>query len=131
MIKIVINYNKIKKEYQIYESSTETVLISSSLTEGLVNLNLFLKDSGLTKKDILEEDDIEYFLDSATIKSMIESNVNLLKKLHSAPSEFKISSGKFGGPNPQMGGQKKLSDFSKSSEAFKKSSFSNTKFKRK
>ena len=40
---IVINYDSQTKEYKIYEPTTNSMIISMNLTEGLVNLNLFLK----------------------------------------------------------------------------------------
>ena len=46
--------------------------------------------------DILNNSDISYHLDSETMRQMIESNVNLLKRLKTAPSGFTLSSQKFG-----------------------------------
>ena len=39
---IVINYDPGTKEYKIYEPTTDSMIVSMNLTEGLVNLNLFL-----------------------------------------------------------------------------------------
>lgn len=97
MIEVVINYDKKSKDFKIYESSTETLMISSNLTEGLVTLNEFLRNHYLIKDDILQEKDITYHLDGSTMIEIIQSNVNLLKQLKNlAPSSFQISTSKFG-----------------------------------
>ncbi len=97
MIEIVINYDKSKKEYKIYESSSETLMISENLTQGLVTLNDFLRNHYLIKEDILQEKDIMYHIDGTTMIEIIMSNVNLLKQLKNlAPSSFQISTSKFG-----------------------------------
>lgn len=97
MVEIVINYDKEKDEFKVYEPTTDTILISKSLSEALLNLSNFLSSSGLIDGDILSYPDISYHLDSYTVKQMIESNVNLLKRLNTAPSGFMISSQRFGG----------------------------------
>lgn len=129
MIEIVINYDKVKKEYKIYESSTETLMISGDLTQGLVTLNDFLRNHYLIKEDILQEKDIIYHLDGTTMIEIIMSNVNLLKQLKNlAPSSFQISTSKFGttktsAPVPGFGiGESKLA--SSGGRGFGKGSFS-------
>lgn len=97
MIEIVINYDKLKKEYKIYESSSETLMVSENLTQGLVTLNDFLRNHYLIKEDILKEKDIMYHIDGTTMIEIIMSNVNLLNQLKNmAPSSFQISTSKFG-----------------------------------
>ncbi len=139
---IVINYDPGTKEYKIYEPTTDSMIVSMNLTEGLVNLNLFLKSSGLISEDsdILLSKNISYHLDSETFVAMIQSNVDLLKRLQSGPSEFKKSAGKFGLPTAShtyvpkakktsgfsdMG--KRSSDFSRGSKNFSSGSFSGSK----
>ena len=97
MVEVVINYNKDNQNFQVYEPTTDTLLVSSNLTEALVNLSIFLNSAGLLQGDILDYPEISYHLDSYTVKSMVESNVNLIKRLQTAPSGFMISSQKFGG----------------------------------
>lgn len=132
---IVINYDPIKKEYKIYEPSTDTILVSTNLTEGIVNLDIFLKSQGLIQEDsdILRSEDIDYHMDSYTMRAMVESNVNLLKRLRSSQSEFKNSSNKFGlstggtlSNTVKNNPPQKTSDFSKGSKNFSKGSFSGT-----
>lgn len=128
MIDIVIEYHKDTESFKLYEPTTDTLIVSSNLTEALVNLSTFLDTSGLGNGDILVSDNINYHIDSATMKAMIESNVNLMKKLNSGPSGFTRSSQKFGGGSTnnilassrQRRESKKSSDFSKGS-SFKKS----------
>lgn len=95
-INIAIKYNPLDEEYNIYEPSTDTLLLSKNLTEGLVNLNNFLIDSGMTKTDILNDDSIEYHLCSKTMRAMIDSNVKLIKRLSRGPSEFQVAKDRFG-----------------------------------
>lgn len=97
MVEVVINYNKDNQNFQVYEPTTDTLLVSSNLTEALVNLSIFLNSAGLLQGDILDYPEISYHLDSYTVKSMVESNVNLIKRLQTAPSGFTISSQRFGG----------------------------------
>lgn len=97
MVEVVINYDITEETFKIYESSTDTLIISKNLTEALVNLSNFLSSSGIIDGDILTSSDIMYHLDSQTMKNMIESNVNLMKRLSTAPSGFLISSQRFGG----------------------------------
>lgn len=139
---IVINYDPGTKEYKIYEPTTNSMIVSMNLTEGLVNLNFFLKSSGLISEDsdILLSNNIGYHLDSETFIAIIQSNVDLLKRLQNSPSEFKKSAGKFGLPSAshayipkakktsgfsEMG--KKSSEFSRGSKNFSSGSFSGSK----
>ena len=140
---IVINYDPNTKEYKIYEPTTDSMIISLNLTEGLVNLNLFLKSSNLIPEDsdILLSKDIGYHLDSETFITMVQSNVELLKKLQNGPSEFKKSAGKFGLPSASHGytpkskrldgfngqGNKTTGEFSRGSKNFSSGSFSGSK----
>lgn len=96
MIEIAINYDKDKKVFKVYEPSSDTLMITSSLSESLLNLNKFLKDSNLINKDILQDENITYHLDSGTMIAMVESNVKLMKRLQNSPSGFINSSQKFG-----------------------------------
>lgn len=136
---IVINYDPNTKEYKVYEPSTDSMIISLNLTEGLVNLNLFLKTSGLISEDsdILLSKEITYHLDSETFVAMIQSNVELLKRLQNAPSEFKKSAGKFGLPSASQkyipkskrsdgfsgNGKNSSGEFSRGSKNFSSGSF--------
>ena len=60
MIEVVINYDPTQKIFKIYEPSTDSLMVSSNLTEALVTLNQFLLDSGLTNTDLLNSPDISY-----------------------------------------------------------------------
>jgi hypothetical protein len=96
MVEVLIKYMHDKGYYGVYEPTTDTLMAASNISEALVSLSNFLKDSGMIDKDILSSDDISYHLDSHTMKAMVESNVNLMKRLNNAPSGFMISSQKFG-----------------------------------
>lgn len=96
-MEIVINYDSGTRIFKIYEPSTDTLLGSANLTEALVNLSEFLKTSGhLGDSGILGASDINYHIDSATMIKMIESNVELLKRISTGPSAFTISGSRFG-----------------------------------
>ena len=123
MVEIVINYDKDNQKFNVYEPTTDTLLVSSNLTEALVNLSLFLGSAGLIQGDILDYPEISYHLDSYTVKSMVESNVNLIKRLQTAPSGFTISNQRFGGTSGSLPIRKNSSSKNDSSfsESYKKS----------
>ncbi len=98
MIEIVINYDKDRKEFKLYEPTTDTLFITSSLGESFIKLNDFLQANGMITGDILETLDITYHIDSLTFLALIENNVSLLKRLNTAPTAFMASSQKFGLP---------------------------------
>ena len=103
MVDIVINYSEPDKAYKVFEPTTNTLLISQTLTEALCNLSLFLQSQGLIQGDILQTDQVNYHFDSRTMRDFINSNVQLLNRLKSAPSGFTIASQRFGGstlPSP-------------------------------
>lgn len=107
MIEIVIKYDPSKAQYLIYEPSTDTMMASGNLTEALVLLSEFLINSGFATTDILQCDNISYHIDSATMKSIVEGNLNLIKRLQTAPSGFMMSSARFGGGLTANGASKK------------------------
>ena len=149
MINVVINYDSQTKEYRLYEPTTDTIIITSNLSETFIKLSEFLVSSGMITGDLLNTDQVTYHLDSGTLISMVESNVNLLKRLmQQAPSVFASASQKFkggascGGLLPsQVAAQKTFNNnnnnsrksttdsFRGSSGVFSKSSFKNTKKK--
>lgn len=112
MVEIVINYDSQRKEYKIYEPSTDTLMVSGNLTEALLILNKFLIEQGLINVDILQCPDISYHLDSDTMRSIVEGNIKLIKRLRSAPSGFMMSSQRFGGGNSSGQQAKSSSDTS-------------------
>lgn len=95
MIEVVINYDRGSKMYKVYESSTKTVLISENISQALINLSEFLKSNGLETNNILDSSDIMYHLDSATMRAIVESNFNLIKRLNQAPTGFMMSDRRF------------------------------------
>lgn len=99
MIEIVINYDKDRREFNLYEPTTDTLLITSSLGETFIKLNEFLQSQGLITTDILGSTDIIYHIDSMTFLALVESNAGLIKQLNNAPSGFMISSQRFGMTN--------------------------------
>ena len=143
MIEIVINYDKNRKLFIVYEPTTETLFLTASLGESFLKLSQFLKEQGMIESDILQTDNISYHIDSASFIAMVESNANLLKRLSQAPSGFTISSQRFGvspssgnnssGTNIQKGSSTSnfgTSTKKKSTGTFSKSGFksSNKKF---
>lgn len=111
MVEIVINYDQSTQNFKVYEPTTDTILVSTNLAEALVNLSKFLSESGLIEGDILSYTSISYHIDSFTLQAMVESNVNLLKRLSTAPSGFMISSQRFGTSLNQSSISKKESGF--------------------
>ena len=98
MIDVVINYDRAKKEYRLYEPTTDTIIITSNLSETFIKLSELLVSTGMIPDgDILNTNLVTYHLDSGTLISMVESNVNLLKRLtQQAPSIFTSAARKFG-----------------------------------
>ena len=139
MIEIVINYDKNRKLFIVYEPTTETLFLTASLGESFLKLSQFLKEQGMIESDILQTDNISYHIDSASFIAMVESNANLLKRLSQAPSGFTISSQRFGvspssgnnssGTNIQKGSSTSgfgTSTKKKSTGTFSKSGFKNS-----
>lgn len=98
MIDIVINFDKERQEYKLYEPSTDTLLITTNLGESFMKLDGFLREKGMIVSDLLAAPDINYHLDSGAFWNLMESNIKLLKRLNSSPSGFMLSSQKFGAP---------------------------------
>lgn len=129
MTDIVVNYDQVKGVFQIYESSTQTLLISQTLGEGFEELNSFLLSSGLIKKSILEDRDVQYHFDSYTFQEMIKSNMSLLKRVSDIPSEFKNSASRFGSSSSGSGTPKdKSKTFSRGSKNFQHGKMSGGSF---
>lgn len=82
--------------YKIYEPTTDTLFVTASLGDSFLKLSEFLKEQGMIPEDILKSDNIRYHIDSSTFIAMVESNVNLMKRLSQGPSSFMISDKRFG-----------------------------------
>ena len=129
MTEIVVNYDSVKGEYQIYESTSKTLILSRTLGEGFSNLNLFLIQTGQIQKSIIEDQNIIYHFDSHTFQEMIKSNMALLKRVSDIPSEFKNSASKFGMPSvPKDINSKNKQNFSRGSKNFQRGKFQGTSF---
>ena len=124
-MEVVINYREDEKQYVLYEASTDTIIITESLGEMFLKLNELLYNTG-TQMDMFSSDAINYHLDSATFKAIIGTNINLLKRLNTAPSGFQTSTQRFGGGIQQVQ-QNKGEGFKASGKTgtFSKSSFKN------
>ena len=124
MIDVVVGFDKTQGMYKIYEPTTDTLFVTASLGDSFLRLSEFLKSRGMIAGDILSAQDIRYHIDSACFLAMVESNVNLLKRLNQAPSGFMISEKRMGGNREQQ--QKK--DYSKKGRRFKSGGFSKSSF---
>ena len=127
MIDVVVTYDKDQEVFKVYEPTSDTLLVTSNLSESFVKLSEFLKNSGMINNDILTSDNIRYHIDSATFLAMIESNVNLLKRLNQSPSGFMISSQRFGQSQTNLSSQIQQKKGNNSSEG-KKRKFKSGKF---
>ncbi len=116
MIEVVVNFDKATKNFKIYESSTQTLLISDTLGDGFRNLSEFLRSAGAISTNIVEEEGILYHIDSYTFSEIIKSNQSLLARVKEIPSEFKNSAQRFG---TTLSNINKKPDFSKGSDNFK------------
>lgn len=106
MIEIVINFSPQDDCYKIYEPTTQNLIMSQNLAEGLVILNTFLKSVGMVdeSKDIISIPEISYHLDGWTMRAIIESNMTLMTRLRNAPTAFQNSTQKFGGSSTGTSG---------------------------
>jgi len=127
MIDVVIGYDKEDQVYKVYEPSTDTLLVTTSLGESFIKLSEFLKSRGMIVGDLLGDDNVRYHIDSATLLAMVESNANLLKRLNQAPSGFMISGQRFGqsttSPTQSSSKNGKKQKFGGSGGTFSKSKF--------
>jgi hypothetical protein len=96
MVEIVIKFDPDKEMFNVYEPTSDTLLITNSLSESLLKLNDFLKSEKFIKDDLLNTAEVSYHIDSYTMSTMIRSNANLLKRLSTANSGFTVSTQKFG-----------------------------------
>lgn len=136
MIELAIVYDTEKGLYKIYEPSSDTLVASASLSEALSNISKFLSDSGIIKGNMLDYPDISYHIDSYSMKAIVESNINLIKRLSSAPSGFTNAINRFGGASMnqnkafQNSDGKKKYDNNKGKGSFSRrgSTFSNSGF---
>lgn len=130
MIDVVINFDESKGEFKLYEPTTDTLLITTSLGETFGKLDEFLREQGLIATNILSTADINYHIDSVTFIAMVKSNADLLKRLNTAPSGFTISSNRFGITPGQgfkdSGSFQNQKKSKKTKVTFSKSSFKNS-----
>lgn len=132
MIQIVINYDQDLGMYKLYNSDLDIMLTSDEMFKVLVMFNMHLMELYGENFNILKSDEIEYILDSASMKQMIVSNVQLLKRLNRAPSAFQESSERFGNSSinrPQMMGRSNSSFNNFNSMMSKRKQFTSNKFK--
>ncbi len=128
MIDVVIEYEKESGMYKVYEPTSDTLLITTNLTDSFLKLSEFLHQSGMIPGDILGSNDIRYHIDSATFLAMIESNVALLKRLNQAPSGFTIASQRFGQSQNTGRPQKQQKNGKQGRPKFKSGNFSKSSF---
>jgi hypothetical protein len=102
MIDVVVGFDQEQGMYKIYEPTTDTLFVTASLGDSFLKLSEFLKEQGMIPEDILKSNDIRYHIDSSTFVAMVESNVNLMKRLSQGPSSFMISDKRFGQPTGQL-----------------------------
>ena len=128
MIDVVIGFDEEKDVYKVYEPTTDTLFVTASLGDSFLKLSEFLKSHGMIIGDILSARDIRYHMDSACFLAMVESNVNLLKRLNQAPSGFMLSEKRMGGGQQSISQKREYNKGKKqqrfrSSRNFSKSSF--------
>ena len=134
MIDVVINFDQSRGEFKLYEPTTDTLLITTSLGETFAKFDEFLKERGLIATNILSTADINYHIDSFTFIAMVKSNADLLKRLSNAPSGFMISSNRFGVSQTQSNNNNFKESYQKDKKGknrkknaiFSKSSFNNS-----
>lgn len=94
-MKVIIEYDKENKEFILYSPELNSKIVSKELFKALVIFDEVLRQRTGNKKNVLNMDDIEYELDSYSMRQIITSNVKLLKRISKMPSEFQEASSKF------------------------------------
>lgn len=137
MITVVINYDSDLEVFKLYYKDLDVVFTSEEMFKVLVLFNSFISEHYGENFNILNSTEINYILDSYSMKQMILSNVKLIKRLSKMPSAFQQSNERFGSssivsPGHQFGVSSKCKssateDFDKMMS--KKRKFSLNKFK--
>lgn len=99
MIQVIICYDKSLEEFKLYNKEMDIMITSPELFKLLVLFNSSLVERFGEDINILKSDEIEYILDSASMKRMIMSNVKLIKRLSKGPSAFQAAGERFGVTN--------------------------------
>lgn len=137
MIDVVINYDLDLEIFKLYYKDLDVVFTSEEMFKVLVLFNSFISEHYGENFNILNSTEINYILDSYSMKQMILSNVKLIKRLSKMPSAFQQSNERFGSSSivsssHQFGASSKCKlsateDFDKMMS--KKRKFSSSKFK--
>lgn len=142
-MQVIINYDTEHECFMLYNPDLDVLYTSEELFKVIVLFNAHLMETYGAEFNVLRSDEIDYVMDSRSMKQMITSNVNLLKRLNRQPSAFQESAARFGGSttmNPSSA--MTLNVFSsrprtnESTEAFdsmmsKRKGFSQSKFNKK
>lgn len=96
MITVVINYDTDLEVFKLYYKDLDVVFTSEEMFKVLVLFNSFLSEHYGENFNILNSTEINYVLDSYSMKQMILSNVKLIKRLNKMPSAFQLSNERFG-----------------------------------
>jgi hypothetical protein len=94
-MKVIIEYDKENKDFILYNSDLNSKIVSKELFNALVIFDEVLRKHTGNRKNVLNMDDIEYELDSYSMRQIITSNVKLLKRISKMPSEFQAASSMF------------------------------------
>lgn len=94
-MKVIIEYDKENKDFILYNSDLNSKIVSKELFKALVIFDEVLRKHTGNRKNVLNMDDIEYELDSYSMRQIITSNVKLLKRISKMPSEFQAASSMF------------------------------------
>lgn len=142
-MQVTINYDLNDEEYKLYVKELDALFTSDELFKVIVIFNTYLMELYGAEFNVLKSDEIDYIMDSYTMRQMIQSNVNLLKRLNRQPSAFQESANRFGASSSMMtSSAMSLNAFSskprtnESTAAFdqmmsKRKGFSQSKFKNK
>lgn len=96
MIDVIINYDSDLEVFKLYYKDLDVVFTSEEMFKVLVLFNSFISEHYGENFNILNSTEINYILDSHSMKQMILSNVKLIKRLSRMPSAFQKSNERFG-----------------------------------
>lgn len=101
-MQVIINYSPDEELYKLYNQDLDLLLTSEELFKLIVMFNSVLMETYGGEFNVLKSDEIDYIIDSYTMRQMIVSNVNLLKRLNRQPSAFQESANRFNTTSTMM-----------------------------
>lgn len=95
-MQVIINYSQDEELFKLYVPDFDALYEAEELFKVIVMFNAHLMEAYGVEFNVLKSNEIDYVMDSYSMRQMIQSNVNLLKRLNRQPSAFQESANRFG-----------------------------------